>query len=177
MENASKALLITAAVLIVIIIVALGVKLLGGVSDTSKQANEVGTELSKATNNQMKPIILYEIKSCYGEYTNKDKACKAYRNIIDNIRKYNEVRGENEPILSLQTEAAYMSSEGFALTTGYDTFTQKGIELIVGWFLDGNNKITIREGELKEGKQVIIFDFGTCKNHNWQDIFDYDVFE
>lgn len=175
MENASRALLIAAAVLIAIIIIALGIKLLGGVSDTSKQANEVGTELSNATNNQMKSMVLYEIKSCYGEYTDKDKAVKTYKNIMDNIKKYNKIKGENEPVLSLQVEGAYKSS---ATTSVYSTLTQKGIELLVGWFLDENNKITIRAGEIKEGKQVIIFDLGTCKKHDYLDIYYYDdVFE
>ena len=48
MENASKALLITAAVLIVIIIIALGIKLLGGIADTANQTEKVGDEISSS---------------------------------------------------------------------------------------------------------------------------------
>ena len=46
MENATKALLIAAAVLVVIVVIALGVRLLGAGADVSDQADAVSTELS-----------------------------------------------------------------------------------------------------------------------------------
>lgn len=53
MENATKALLIAAAVLIAIVLIALGVNLLNAGSDTSKQAgnvaNAIGNSIDKST--------------------------------------------------------------------------------------------------------------------------------
>ncbi len=61
MENASKALLITAAVLIVIIIVALGVKLLGGISNTKEQTEKVeegiSSSIEKTTKKNIKVVL------------------------------------------------------------------------------------------------------------------------
>ena len=47
MENATKALLIAAAVLIAIVLVALGVNLLSGVGDTTDQAEQVGSAIGE----------------------------------------------------------------------------------------------------------------------------------
>ncbi len=52
MENATKALLIAAAVLIVIVIIALGVRLLNTASDTSGQADEVSNQIDQTINVQ-----------------------------------------------------------------------------------------------------------------------------
>ena len=50
MENATKALLISAAVLIVIVIIALGVSLLKSVSNTTMQSQSIGEIIGNATN-------------------------------------------------------------------------------------------------------------------------------
>ena len=50
MENATKALLISAAVLIVIVIIALGVSLLKSVSNTTIQSQSIGEIIGNATN-------------------------------------------------------------------------------------------------------------------------------
>ena len=50
MENATKALLIAAAVLVVIVIIALGVRLLGTAGDSSGKAQEVSNSLDSSTN-------------------------------------------------------------------------------------------------------------------------------
>ena len=52
MENATKALLIAAAVLVVIVIIALGVRLLNTASDTSSNAKEVSNQISNAIDAQ-----------------------------------------------------------------------------------------------------------------------------
>ena len=52
MENATKALLIAAAVLIVIVIIALGVRLLNTAADTSGQAEQVSNEMSQTIQTQ-----------------------------------------------------------------------------------------------------------------------------
>ncbi len=50
MENASKALLIAAAVLIVILIIAFGMRIFNSTSDTSRQAAETGAKISEQSN-------------------------------------------------------------------------------------------------------------------------------
>lgn len=49
MENATKALLIAAAVLIAIVLIALGVRLLNASGDTSGQAQNVANSISNST--------------------------------------------------------------------------------------------------------------------------------
>lgn len=50
MENATKALLIAAAVLIAIVLIALGVRLLGSSNDASGQAKNTAGAISNSTN-------------------------------------------------------------------------------------------------------------------------------
>lgn len=50
MENATKALLIAAAVLIVILLIAFGMRIFTSTSDVSGQATSTGKELSNQTN-------------------------------------------------------------------------------------------------------------------------------
>ena len=49
MENATKALLIAAAVLIVILLIAFGMRIFNSTSDVSGQATSTGTQLSNKT--------------------------------------------------------------------------------------------------------------------------------
>lgn len=49
MENATKALLIAAAVLIVILLIAFGMRIFNSTSDVSGKATATGTELSNKT--------------------------------------------------------------------------------------------------------------------------------
>lgn len=56
MENATKALLIAAAVLIAIILIALGVKLLSSTKNVSGQAKELSDSLSKTTTGSTKSV-------------------------------------------------------------------------------------------------------------------------
>lgn len=49
MENATKALLIAAAVLIVILLIAFGMRIMNSATDSSEQAKQVGTELTTQT--------------------------------------------------------------------------------------------------------------------------------
>lgn len=50
MENASKALLIAAAVLIVILLIAFGMKIFNSTGNVSGQATDTGKELTNQTN-------------------------------------------------------------------------------------------------------------------------------
>lgn len=56
MENATKALLIAAAVLVVIVIIALGVRLLGTAGDSSEQAEKVTNQLNETTDKAIQDI-------------------------------------------------------------------------------------------------------------------------
>lgn len=65
MENASKALLIAAAVLIVILLIAFGVQILNSTDDVSGSAQEVGDQLttqagqaSTAVNSALQGLII-----------------------------------------------------------------------------------------------------------------------
>ena len=50
MENASKALLIAAAVLIVILLIAFGMSIFNSTGDTSADADKVGKEITNQSN-------------------------------------------------------------------------------------------------------------------------------
>ena len=51
MENASKALLIAAAVLVVILLIAFGMRILNSSTDTSKQAIDTGNQIAAGATN------------------------------------------------------------------------------------------------------------------------------
>lgn len=64
MENATKALLIAAAVLIAIVLVALGVNLLNSAGDVSDDAANVSNALQQSTGNAANGVV--------GDITNLD---------------------------------------------------------------------------------------------------------
>ena len=68
MENASKALLIAAGVLIVILIVTLGIKILSPVEGTKQSAAEVGQSLSDKTSSAIESIFEEKIPETPKEY-------------------------------------------------------------------------------------------------------------
>lgn len=57
MENATKALLIAAAVLIAIVLVALGVRLLSSAGDTSGDAENVSNAIKDSTTNAAGDVV------------------------------------------------------------------------------------------------------------------------
>lgn len=57
MENATKALLIAAAVLIVIVLIALGVRLLNAAGDTSGDADKVSNQLQQSTGTATNDLV------------------------------------------------------------------------------------------------------------------------
>lgn len=66
MENATKALLIAAAVLIAIVLVALGVNLLNASGDTSEEAGKVSNALQNQTINVTANVVT-DIESMFQE--------------------------------------------------------------------------------------------------------------
>ena len=58
MENATKALLIAASVLIVIVLIALGVKLLGSTEETAESAKIVGNSIGEQTQDLSSSIVI-----------------------------------------------------------------------------------------------------------------------
>lgn len=57
MENATKALLIAAAVLIAIVLIALGVRLLNAAGDTSGDAENVSSQLKNSTGKASNDLV------------------------------------------------------------------------------------------------------------------------
>ena len=57
MENATKALLIAAGVLIVILLIALGMNIFNSVDDTSGQAGVIGGEITSQTDDATKKAM------------------------------------------------------------------------------------------------------------------------
>lgn len=57
MENATKALIIAAAVLIAIVLVAIGVNLLGATGDTTGQAGNVANQIETTTGGKANQLI------------------------------------------------------------------------------------------------------------------------
>ena len=71
MENASKALLIAAAVLIVILIVAFAMRIFNSAGDTSKDAQQIGnaiTEQSGAASNSTMEAMGYKYNTSTGKW-------------------------------------------------------------------------------------------------------------
>ena len=58
MENATKALLIAAAVLIVILLIAFGMRIFNSTGDTSKEAELVGDQITDSTSDAYTSLIL-----------------------------------------------------------------------------------------------------------------------
>ena len=68
MENATKALLIAAAVLIVILVIALGMRIFNSTSDTTGQASAMGEILSNSTNDSTSSVRDSLLKSDLAQY-------------------------------------------------------------------------------------------------------------
>ena len=84
MENATKALLIAAAVLIAIVIVALGVNLLSSTGNTTQKSEQVGEELKDAigtVTSDLEDDLKFDLKRLY------DKLGKRYPGSIDKFSK------------------------------------------------------------------------------------------
>ena len=57
MENASKALLVAAAILIVIVLITFGIRILNSAGDTAKQAQGLGDSISSATTSKVESLL------------------------------------------------------------------------------------------------------------------------
>ena len=68
MENATKALLIAAAVLIVILLIAFGMKIFNSTSDTTGQASAMGEILSNSTNDSTSSVKDSLLRSELAQY-------------------------------------------------------------------------------------------------------------
>lgn len=172
MESATKALLIAATVLIAILIIALGVVLIKNASNTTKQADEVGNSLGKTANSNIQSILLYNIESCYGKYTDKNKIVNAYKTITENVKKYNELNEKQEISIDIDAIADYRTKDSITSSSFFDNLTTKDVELLAEWFLDEGNEIWIKESKTTYGKRIYFF-FGEIKNHTWDEIFNY----
>lgn len=108
MENSTKALLISAAVLIAIILISLGVSLLGSAGDTAKDAQTVGQEiadmgqdiglsLSSSINENMNPYTFYnQLKDAY---TGIQSGARVQR-MWNLLKQYNPNHDHSKPHIS-----------------------------------------------------------------------------
>ena len=89
MENASKALLIAAAVLIAIVLISVGVKLLSGTRETQEKVEIVGSQLD-SKNNEFYDDIRYNLERIDGFLPReKVKELFAFLNLSFDENKYN----------------------------------------------------------------------------------------
>ena len=106
MENASKALLIAAAVLIVILIIAFGMKIFNSTGDTSADAVEVGKAVkggtALASNEILKQSILSKVGSNKTEQEQKD--------VINLIIKFNEAAEKAGDEQRIYCEKRYLAT-------------------------------------------------------------------
>lgn len=122
MENATKALLISAGILIAIVVIAIGILVIKNVSNTSENSNRIGQEISNATNKSsievlggLKGIIISKEKfNIFLEnfYSNKNS-----KEIMEKIGLRNKILNDQIKLYGWQyKENDYMSlvsSKGF----------------------------------------------------------------
>lgn len=102
MENATKALLIAAAVLVAIVLIALGIVLINNAADTSKQADETGKIISNATDEAIRKFQkIYISKEEFNDFINdfktKYKSSGEFINRIQNDQN-SKIRNQIEII-------------------------------------------------------------------------------
>lgn len=105
MENASKALLIAAAVLIVILLIAFGMRILNSNDDTGEQADQVAQSTSMQTFNAR-----------ITQYAGKNKTGKSVRDLVTVINQTNETNPQHQ-IKILTT--AVVEGSGSSASTDY----------------------------------------------------------
>lgn len=113
MENTTKALIIAAAVLIVIVLAALGVLLIRNVSNTSDQAQDIGDLIGEAAGNASSDVV--------GGTKRVIISQKKFNSFIDNFSEkysvisdvFNKIENEQNKILSDQ-----ISVEGYLYIGG-----------------------------------------------------------
>lgn len=92
MENASKALLIAAAVLIVILLIAFGMRILNSNDDTGEQADQAAQSTSMQTFNAR-----------ITQYAGKNKTGKSVRDLVTVINQTNETNPQHQIIIVTTT--------------------------------------------------------------------------
>ena len=119
MENATKALLIAAAVLIAIVLIALGVNLIKAGGNTSGKAGEVGTALKEQTENTSQTAV-GKIEGLLGDETSGVIDKKTVEDLLDSLEFKEEVTFNNGSNLDNISESTtvYVTIGGVYLGLG-----------------------------------------------------------
>ncbi len=133
MENATKALLIAASVLIAIVIIALGIMLLRGSGDSTKQATEVGEQISDSSNKVIKGLQGYKQVNTENFKTNFGSDVITNEINTHNVRKNIWIKG-------------YMYKK-------YDVYVNN-----IGWGIDQNTCLKDIDGETTEQRHKRIIE-------------------
>lgn len=174
MENATKALLIVATVLITIVIIALGVLLLKNLNNSSQQVDKASNAISNATNSAYKDIINQRIKSYEKSYDNVKEAKEAYFNIAENIKEYNNLLSEGETKIDFEISIYFIKDATVNWWEGSAFEDQEEVlEILLEWsIVESENKMEIKRN-IQGNKITIKIDLGNIKNHYFEDIFNY----
>ena len=122
MENATKALLIAASVLITIVVIALGIKILTSGFDTSKQASQVQNAISESTNDAANSAIVSMKKI---NQISVEKFNKEYKQYVTKENDRNFWGITSEDFFRLLEMNNQKNGEGRSVTVGgpgYDYF-------------------------------------------------------
>lgn len=115
MENATKALLIAAAILIAIVLISLGVYVLGQ-----------GTTMVK-DNSDMSDVEISTYNSKFEAYFGKNISGSKVKQLVNTVNQHNRVNKEdNSRVISITSEAAATGSS-FSITTNTGVVTATGI--------------------------------------------------
>lgn len=172
MENATKALLIVATILIAIVLIALGVLLVKNVNNSSEQAEKVSNSLSNATNNAMKNIIFEQIKSYEKSYNDIAEAKRAYIDVNKYIKEYNNLLGKEDAQIFFSANVVFAKTITF--TDFGDNLSESALETLLQWSIDEGNEIVIHRVFYSQNNRIdIYYDFGTIKNHDDMEIYYY----
>lgn len=175
MENATKALLIAATILIAIVLIALGVLLVKNVNNSSEQAEKVSNSLSNATNNAMKDIIFEQIKSYEKSYNDIAEAKRAYIDVNKYIKEYNNSLGKEDAQIFFSANVFFAKtytdmSFGDNLNEEYKSV----FETLLQWSIEEGNEIVIHRVYSPGNNRIdIYYEFGIIKNHDDMEIYYY----
>lgn len=177
MENATKALLIIATILITIVLIAIGILIIKNVSKTSNDANKVAEEIGNATNKASIEVL----GGLKGTIISKEKFNEVFDDwkITTKVQLDNEISIKNEKLKDqiemigwVYTKGNYSEKKGFPTTSEAkikwcqekEKEKEDGIEVVVR--LDNpfdNDKVKnlckdIYERETKNSDQYLSFE-------------------
>ena len=127
MENASKALLIAAAVLIVIILIALGVKLLSPTGDTAKQSEVVSKQMEDTTQK-----ATTQVKTSLGKVTGSTSGGKAGGTTGSTTPSSGDKSDEVPPMEPSITGKIFGETQRYTDNKGDSAYIPEGFGIVAG---------------------------------------------